>query len=43
VEIELTPVDAAQYGYTVVIDPDDEVGECDETNNDATWADSFCR
>lgn len=32
----------ADPGFRVVADPDDAVLECDETNNDDDWADTFC-
>jgi hypothetical protein len=41
-QIDLSAADVGNQGWVAVVDPADAVRECDESNNEDTWADSAC-
>ncbi len=42
IEVDLLPGDVGIYGFLAVVDPEDSVTECDESNNEDSYSDVYC-
>ena len=42
IEVDLTAADIGKNGFRAEVDDGNAVAECDESNNEDTWADSAC-